>query len=214
MTKFTARSWTLFAFALLMVLPALPGCIFYKTDPNAKLATAVDPEQATPDYWWNQPAEQHVTSRDFDKLWNACKGQLYVRLFPLDREQYRDGLITSEPVVSAQFFEPWRRDTASAGDLAESSLATIRRTVHFEVTRNPDGTFQASPKVLVERFTSTERRLTSITQYHNALSAKRTVYDPADQSGAVIASDYWYPLRRDKGLEKAIANAMRNQLGE
>jgi hypothetical protein len=191
---------------------SLPGCIFWSPNPNAKLVTTVDPVQATPDYWWNQPATQHVVHADFHTLWDACKGELYVRLFPLDREEYRQGLITSEPVVSKQVFEPWRNDAQTAGAVAESSIATIRRTVHFEIKRNDDGTYELTPKVLVERWASTERRITSISQYHSVFSQTRTIYDPADQSGAVVASDYWYPLRRDRDLEKAIADDIRAHL--
>jgi len=195
------------------LLAAAGGCIFYKTDPSAKPVTAVDPYLAAPDYWWNQPAKEKASCRDFDKLWNACKGELYVRLFPLDREQYREGLLSSEPVVSAQFFEPWRRDTATIGDLAESSLSSIRRTVHIEVSRNPDGTFVASPKVLVERFTFAERRLTSISQYHQAFGGSRAFSDSTDLTGALLQAVYWYPVRRDLNLEKAMATSIQQAIG-
>jgi hypothetical protein len=190
----------------------LTGCIFWSPDPNAKLVTAVDPVQATPDYWWNKPANQHVAAGDFQKLWDACKGELYVRLFPLDREEYREGLLTSEPVISKQVFEPWRSDAVTANAVAESTLATIRRTIHFEIKRKADGSYELTPKVLIERFASTERRLTSISQYHSAFSETRTIYDPADQSGAVVAADYWYPLRRDTDLEKSLADDIRAHL--
>jgi hypothetical protein len=205
-------------FRLLCVLGILlslnGGCIFYKTDPSAKSVTTIDPYLAMPDYWWNQPANQHASGRDFDKLWSACKGELYVRLFPLDREQYREGLISSESVVSAQFFEPWRQDTATLGDLAESSLATIRRTVRIEVSRQPDGSFVATPKVLVERFTFAERRLTSISQYHQAFGGSRVFSDATDPSGALLQAVYWYPVRRDAPLEKAMAESIQRAIGK
>ena len=174
----------------------------------------IDAQQATPDFWWNQPAVVQIQSPDFQKLWDACKGELYVRLFTVDREQYRDGLLTSEPMVSKQFFEPWRNDTASAHDTGESSLATIRRTVHFEVTRRDDGNYEAVPKVLVERFDSAERRLTAITQYHSAFNGPRATVDAPDQSGQPIASDYWYAVRRDTDLEKMMAESIRHRIGQ
>jgi hypothetical protein len=132
----------------------------------------------------------------------------------VDREQYREGLLTSEPLISKQIFEPWRQDVISLHDQTESSLATIRRTVHFQVTRLPDGTYQMTPKVLVERFDSAERRLTTITQYHQAFSGPRTFNDAPDQSGAPAASDFWYPVRRDTDLEKVMAESIRHRLGE
>jgi hypothetical protein len=202
--------------ALIFLLPLAggSGCIFYKTDPSAKLATAIDDVQATQDFWWNKPADQHARARDFDKLWSACKGELYVRLFPLDREQYREGLISSESVVSRQYFEPWRNDTVTLSDLAESSLSTIRRTVHIEVSRQPDGSFVASPKVLVERWAFSERRLTSITQYHEAFSGSHVFSDTGDLNAALLQAVYWYPVRRDANLEKAMAESIQHAIGK
>jgi hypothetical protein len=189
-----------------------PGCILSKPT-LTPMVTKVDPVQAQPDYWWNRPAVASVSNPDFEKLWSACKGELYVRLFPVDREEYREGFLTSEPMVSKQIFEVWRNDAISLHDQAESSLGTIRRTVHFEVARQPDGTYQATPKVLIERYASAERRLTAITQYHSAFSGPRTYNDAPDQSGEPAAADYWYPLRRDTDLEKVMADSIRHRLG-
>jgi hypothetical protein len=200
-------------FFVVLPLPAVfSGCILSK--PTASLVTNVDPSQALPDFWWNKPGVVQVSHPDFEKLWSACKGEMYIRLFTLDREQYREGLLTSEPLISKQIFEPWRQDVLSVHDQIESSLATIRRTVHFEVLRLPDGTYQATPKVLIERYASAERRLTTITQYHQAFSGPRTFNDAPDQSGEPVAADYWYPLRRDTDLEKLMAESIRRRLGE
>jgi hypothetical protein len=188
------------------------GCV--ASHPGAPKVTDVDPKLAQPDYWWNQPGVVHVSAGDFHKLWDACKGELYVRLFPVDREQYRDGLLTSEPVVSKQFFELWRTDAVNLHDVAESSLGTIRRTIHFEVKRLPDGSYDMTPKVLVERFAATERRLTTSVQYHDAFSAPVSFMDAPDESGVPFATQYWYPLRRDHDLEKDMAESIRRRLGK
>ena len=193
-------------------LPAFAGCV--ASHPNATPVTRVDEKQGQPDYWWNQPPVVHVSAVDFQKLWDACKGEMYTRLFPVDREQYRDGLLTSEPVVSKQFFELWRTDAVNVHDVAESSLATIRRTLRFEVVRKEDGSYEMTPKVLVERFQSTERRLTAINQYHDSFSAARAYSDAPDESGAPAAADYWYPLRRDLALEKNLADSIQHRLSQ
>ncbi len=191
------------AFCILCLF--LSGCIFGKANPAVTApVTQINPKEATPDFWWNQPGVTQVHGNDFQKLWDACKGELYVRLFTVDREQYRNGLLSSEPMVSKQFFEPWRTDAVNLHDVAESSLATIRRTVRFEVRRRPDGSYDAVPKVLVERYASTERRLTTITQFRQSLSGPRPVNNTTDQTAAQ-ATDYWYAVRRDTDMEKDIA---------
>ena len=197
-------------FFLLMLLA--PGCV--ASHPGAKSVTQVDVKQAEPDYWWNQPVVVRVSAPDFYKLWDACKGELYFRLFPVDREQYRDGILTSEPVVSKQYFELWRTDAVNVHDVAESSVATVRRTIRFEVSKKSDGTFEMSPKVLVERYQSTERRLTAINQYHESFSAPRAYSDVPDESGEPAVADYWYPIQRDYALEKDLAASIRRRLGQ
>jgi hypothetical protein len=199
--------------AVTIALFVFAGCAA-SHHPTTKPVTDMDPKLAQPDYWWSQPAVVHVTAADFQKLWDACKGELYVRLFPVDREQYRDGLLTSEPVVSKQFFELWRTDAVDLHDVTESSLGTLRRTIHFQVTRNDDGTYDMVPKVLVERFQSTERRLTAINQYHESFSAPRAYSDLPDESGQPTGgADYWYAIRRDSDLEKNLAAAIKHRLG-
>jgi hypothetical protein len=200
----------MFVFIFFLSLLA-QGCASH---PNAASVTKIDPKQAQPDYWWNQPAAVHVPAADFYKLWNACKGEMYVRLFVVDREQFRDGLLSSEPLVSKQFFEFWRTDAVTVHDVAESSLASLRRTVHFEVTKQPDGSYDMVPKVLVERYQSTERRLTAINQYHESFSAPRAYNDAPDESGEPAAADYWYPVRRDNDLEKDMAASIRQRLAQ
>jgi hypothetical protein len=200
----------LLLFCLVLICLVLPGCA--SSHPDGMTATKAELKRSQPDYWWNQPAVVHVSARDFYKLWNACKGELYVRLFIVDREQYRDGLLTSEPLVSKQFFEFWRTDAVTVHDVAESSLATMRRIVRFEVTKQKDGSYDMVPKVLVERFESTERRLTAFNQYHESFTAPRTYMDEPDESGVQLAADYWYVVRRDSDLEKDLANSIKRRL--
>jgi hypothetical protein len=185
------------------------------TGPATRPYTKADAKLATPDYWWDRPAVTSINYGDFQPLWDACKDELYVRLLPVDREDFRDGLLTSEPVISKQAFEPWRTDAVSVHDVAESSLATIRRMVRFEFTRKNDGTWTVVPKVLVERYASSERRLTAITQYHQAFSGPRTINDNPDDplhTSAGTPADYWYAVRRDTDLEKDMAASIRRRL--
>jgi hypothetical protein len=176
------------------------------------MATDVPPVEATPAFWLDQPAVTSVESRDFDKLWNATDRAARNRLFVIDRADYRSGLMTTQPLVSAQFFEPWRRDTVTFDDTLLSSLATIRRTLRFEFTREPDGTYQMIPKVLVERQAITERRITSTALYS-------TIYDPGTGAGTRetdvgvhLDPRYWYAIGRDDALERKLADDVRKQV--
>ncbi len=205
-------------FGLLPV--CLLGCEAVAPVHSAAARAAVTPTDGKltfSDYWWNQPAVATATASaaDFTRLWDACEAETRRRLFLVDREEYREGLLTTAPLISKQVFEPWRTDAVTWHDETEPTLGTIRRTVRFEIRRRPDDTFEMVPKVLVERFASAERRLTSIHQYQSAFSGPRAFADGPDLSGDATAhdavADYWYPLHRDPrpgarpGRERAAA---------
>ena len=197
----------------------IAGCEPTQPTHSAAVRAAVtpsDPTLATEDYWWNQPPVVAVPHAGFEPLWDACKAEAHDRFFVLDREDYRLGLLTTLPMVSKQAFEPWRTDAVTVHDVAESTLGTIRRTVRFEVRKRDDGSFEMTPKVLVERFASVERRLTAISQYHEAFSAPRTFADSPDLSGDVTTEhaldDYWYALHRDPALERDLAASITRRL--
>jgi hypothetical protein len=171
---------------LLVVAGALlAGCLGDPANPaSTQPATAIDPATTQPAYWLAQPSVAQLRGRDFTKLWDACERAIQRMLMKVDRRDWRRGLLTSEPMISRQFFELWRNDPPAGIDLAESSLANIRRTVFFEFRREDDGTFVAAPKVLVERWARVEAKLQATVDY-----------DPT----------YWYPLRRDEAMERRLA---------
>ena len=146
-------------------------------------------------------------------MWDACRGAARWRGFRVDRMDYRGGLMITHPLTSKQFFEVWRRDVATLPDLAESTLATMRRIVRFEIVKRDDGTYACVPKVLVERYAQTERRITSVTQYRESFSGEPGVFGSRERDKGVNVPDvYWYATGRDEALERELAEGMRARL--
>ena len=180
---------------LILLTLLLPGCINKTANPSATQPVTVgDPATATPEYWLEQPATDTVTARDFTTLFDAAEQVAHNHHFRIDHRDYRSGRLTTHPLVSKQWFEPWRRDVATGGDVLEASLGPIRRKIHFEFTPNPDGTFTAAPKVLVERYSRVGP------EYTYAFAARG---EP---------TSYWYTLRRDEAMERKLTNALRSRL--
>lgn len=191
------------------------GCLLlWRQNPAAtQPATAINPQTTQPSYWLGQPAVAHVRSRHFDALWDACRDAVQSDGFLVDRRDYREGLMTSLPLISKQAYEFWRADVVDVHDLAQSSLDMLRRTIRITFRRLPDGTFEATPKVLVERDSLIGRRITSVDQYQNAFSIQaQDVARETEKSGTDIPPEYWYPIGRDKALEKQIAQSVRDRL--
>jgi hypothetical protein len=194
------------------------GCITHPQDPAAtQPVTMMDLATTQPSYWLQQPAVGTVTSADFDRLWNACAHTARSHLFTLDRQDYRSGELTTAPLVSAQWFEPWRHDVHTLHDVEESSMATICRTIYFNFARNGDGTYTVAPKVLVQRQAISEKRITAVVNYTSLFNSTR---DPEDRQQGTLESDlnfiipprYWYVLRRDPAFEKVLAEEVRDQM--
>jgi hypothetical protein len=189
------------------------GCILGKQHPAAtQPATAGDPKSAQPAYWLDQPAVTHITSPDFDRLWNACRDAAQADGFTIDRTDYREGLLTTLPLVSKQAYELWKGDVVSSHELSQSTLGTLRRTIRIDIRRLPEGGFEATPKVLVERDSLIERRITSVYQYQEVFAIQQIDVQRQIEHGTDIPAEYWYPVARDTNLELQLADLARQRL--
>jgi hypothetical protein len=196
----------------------LTGCITHSQHPSAaQPSTAIDPATTQPSYWLEQPATATVTGIDFDRMVDACEDVAGDYLFKIDRVDYRSGVVITAPTVSSQWYEPWRRDNQTLRDVEESSVATIRRTIRFEFTRLPDGvSYEVSPKVLVERQSVAEKRITSVVLYRGVFTAgrgrERATGTRESDVGIILPARYWYPIRRDAAFERLLAREVEKKL--
>jgi hypothetical protein len=195
------------------------GCITKPQNPSAtQPATAIDPATTQPSYWLAQPAVAQVQGGDFDALWDVCKTTARGYLFQLDRMDPRSGVLQTAPMVSKQIFEPWRSDAGTLYETFADSLGAIRRTLRFELSRNGDGTYTATPKVLIERESILERHITDVSQYRTAFSGpslkiptrESVLLDP--ETVGEVAIKYWYPTGRDEAMERQVADRLRKNL--
>ena len=205
--------------AVLVAVTAIGvGCTPTSHDHSATtrpaLANDVDPVRAEPEYWLGQTPALSIGNTDFDRLWNAAARVSQDYLFKLDRQDRRSGLLTTAPNISAQWFEPWRREVQTAGDRIESSAFTQRRTINWQFRKVSNG-WAVTPKVLIERQSVTEKRISGV------LSRAYFRTDPKDESYGTRETDqnlrlpptYWYPIGRDFTLEQRLIEKMFAQLG-
>ena len=167
-----------------------------------------------PFYWTTQPAIVDVTHPDFNKLWNASAQAARDFGYAIDRQDFRNGLITTEPLTGQQFFEPWRHDTGDTAGLANNSITTFRRTIRMEFERTEDGQFKMSPCVLVERTAQAEQPISSDGYLRSSMTpAKHSMLGTRETDRAVyLPKSYWYATGRDHALERDIAKAVQKKL--
>jgi len=179
---------------LLAVACALPAGCGQRTTwaPSRPLETAqADAKTATVEYWLAQPASATASWSDLTVLWDTCEDVARRWAFRIDRRDYRSGILSTEPMISRQVFEFWRRDGEKFDDAQEATLGTIRRTVFFQFSQRPDGTYEVAPKVVVERHATIE---------------------PKYRTDPDKVVEYWYALRRDRLMEERLAAMVRRQL--
>ncbi len=202
--------------AAIVLLFALAGCAANSktarpsTRPAILSAPAV---RATADYWFNRPAVVSVASPDFYRLWDACARTLIDDQYEIDEQNQRLGILMSHPMISKQFFEFWRSDAGTLDEILLDSLQTIHRTVRFDVIRRPDGSYLASPKVLVEQSSHPERRLTVVAQFTGAFAAIAESSTRITDQGVKVPNRYWYALGRDVAMERQLARSVQEKLG-
>jgi hypothetical protein len=197
------------------------GCVADgKSRPLEQRVTYVPKEEAQPAFHYRKPAVATVTAPNFDALWADIHRVTRNAGFYPDLEDHRLGLFISRPLVSSQWFEPWRGDTVTAYDRLDASVATRRRTVRWEVARGTDGTFTAVPKVLVERYVFLEHRVTTGAQFTEifALTVEEVRNqllrdaDPASFAEGAIPVAYWYATGRDAELETWLASHVQDRV--
>jgi hypothetical protein len=175
-----------------MLLFLLSGCTGHR---RANIAatqpvTAVDPQLAEKEYWLARPAVAEVQG-DFEPLWEASQQAAHDFLFRIDRRDQRSGLLTTEPMISKQWWELWRKDAGTFRDAQEATLSNIRRTIFFQFSKDGDNAYRVAPKVVVER---------------------ESKVDPKYKEVIEGSDSYWYALRRDEVMEKKVASSIKKHL--
>ncbi len=138
-----------------------------------------------------------VAGKDYDVLYRACERRQRP-LFPLERRDYRNGILTTRPVDGGQLLEIWRRDIPDAYSVAESNLAAVRRTIRFGSCRDEGWLAE----VVVERQALLERRVT-LGILNRTCSAARRCQDTTTTTRTSPTLPHWYATRRDENLEPA-----------
>ncbi len=194
------------------------GCIGHShpatTQPTTApaLATDIPPETALPSYWFAQDPVASVRSPGYSDLMQECDHVLRQRFFQIDRVDYRSGLLVSKPLVSKQLWEFWRNDVGSTQQTLASSFGTYSRTVQWRVTRDDKGGFVAVPRVVVERFSTKSRRVTSLVDFRAAPGQSQSLGGLPQSNLEEVPADSWYAIGRDKALELALAQDLQDRM--
>jgi hypothetical protein len=202
-----ARAKSRAAFSICLLLA---GCIHPRESTHRP--TDIDPKEATPDFWYARPGVASARASDFNRLWDAAEYTARRHRFEIDQSDPRNGVMTTLPLLSQQIFEVWRDDLPHVKDQVRSSLAEYRQIVRIDFQHLPDGTYNAMPRVLIERHATREHRVTIAAKYQDVflVSPEQTLDYSIDQPD--IPHDYWYATGRDYALERDLAREIAGRI--
>lgn len=196
----------------LLVMLLITGCESASAPPTTRPATDIDYHLGQANYWYAKPASASVNCAKYDALWQNAIRVAHADGYSIDRQEYRDGVLTTKPLISAQLFEPWKRDVGDLRGEAQSTVSTVRRTIRFNLRQLPDGVYTIVPRVLIERHSLAERRITSVTEYLDVFAIDRPLDQQFTEEGIAIVPDYWYAIGRDYAMEDKLAGQLQSAL--
>ncbi len=182
--------------ALHFALPALflSGCAAPRTSP-------------TPDTLVNEPV-----GASSDRMWAAAQETLRRQLFRIDRLDRSAGVMTSFPETSAQFFEFWRSDVATARDAFESSLNPIRRWVEVSLAEDTDTSLPALAVIVhKERLSAPDRQFNSTGAAYQFFGD--SLPSTTGQPRVTPQDDRWIDLGRDAAMEARLRGLILRRAG-
>lgn len=124
--------------------------------------------------------------------------------------QARPGLIETQPLTGASWFEFWRKDTLGRMQVAEASLHTIRRRAAVSVSPAGGGS-KIVVRVVKERKSAHGNTPSSLGESFNVYETEDTELMRQD---ALAETDYqWIEMGRDELLEQYILERIHASLG-
>ncbi len=149
------------------------------------------------------PVQADVVVQDeneFDDLWETILRVLRRVSLQPDRQDRREGVITTLPITTQQWFEFWRHDAMGPYQFLESSMHTIQRQATIRIHRGEANRYRVSVRIDVFRFSTPERQVTTPSGAYGMYSEKRPTEagEMAKQAGSAA---HWVLLGRDPRME-------------
>ena len=172
---------------------------------------ADEPRASTAGFWLRQPVEARAEAADYKSLWDAANDAARRFGFDVARSDYRGGHLSTRPRLSGQIFEPWFDETRGRPSaVLESTIGSVRRSARFTFGEAEGGGYYVEPRVIVEKMSRGEGRVTDFADFRGALGTggfvRRAVDDPPPRGG-------WYPAGRDRALERSLADRIAKRAG-
>lgn len=149
-----------------------------------------------------EPTASYVDAVDLDDLWEASLRILRRHDFQPDRQDRAAGIITTIPLTSMQWHEPWRQDVADGYSLLMASTHTVQRQVTIRFIREQEWVLDVQVDVYL--LSAPEHQITSSSAGIRSFSGDL----PLVTGETIVTGETrrWVRLGRDAAMEQRLLN--------
>ena len=142
----------------------------------------------------------------------AAQDVLIEMQFNIEKADPKTGLIRTQPLSGAQFFEFWRKDSVGSFNKTEANLHSIRRTVELQISEKDGACITC--RVATQRLNLPEMEVSSSARAYtmfseSSASLQRIRLNPEQQAGIG-----WVDLGGDARLAESILERIERQISE
>ncbi len=142
----------------------------------------------------------------------AAQDVLIAMQFNIEKADPKTGLIRTQPLSGAQFFELWRKDSRGSFNKTEANLHSIRRTVELQLSEKNGVCITC--QVATQRLNLPEMEVSSSARAYtmfseSSASLQRIRLNPEQQAGIA-----WIDLGNDARLAESILERIERQISE
>ncbi|HLB73190.1 MAG TPA: hypothetical protein VJJ98_04155 [Sedimentisphaerales bacterium] len=142
----------------------------------------------------------------------AAQDVLIAMQFNIEKADPKTGLIRTQPLSGAQFFEPWRKDSVGSFNKTEANLHSIRRTVELQINEKDGACITC--RVSTQRLNLPEMEVSSSSRAYamfseSSASLQRIRLNPEQQAGIA-----WIDLGNDARLAENILERIERQVSD
>jgi hypothetical protein len=145
------------------------------------------------------------------QLFQAAEETLGSMHFVIDKLDVNSGVVHTQPLRAAQFFELWRGDNVGSFNAAEANLNTLRRVVELRVTEE-EGFLHVACDVRVQRLSLPENEVISVSQAYRMHSRSKISVQRFELSPRQEKLMTWIDLGRDEHLAQKILERIAGRL--
>jgi len=162
--------------------------------------------------WWVNPDNsivQSIAPETYDHIWKQSLSLFEDMGYHVNWQDYRLGVITTDPRIGPEILEFFRPDATDAESLMDSTLNTYRRSIRLTITPGTKAeSWQVSVEVLVEKRVNPLGGPSNATHTASAHFGASALPLENGYAPGQVNTQYWITAGHDPKLEKKIMDEL------